>query len=60
MLHFELRETRKRVILDYTNKGIPFPANLDARAFTTCGKKSNDSPGEGLGGAWIGKVVEAP
>lgn len=58
-LRFALRETRSRVIIDYTNNGRVFPANLDARAFTTCGRKSNDSPGEGLGGAWIGKMVEA-
>jgi len=58
-LRFALRDTRSRVIVDYTNNGRPFPENLDAKAFTTCGRKSNDSPGEGLGGAWIGKMVEA-
>jgi two-component sensor histidine kinase len=59
LLRFKLRETRSRVIIDYTNNGAPFPANLSAKDFLTYGRKSQDSPGEGLGGAWIGKVVEA-
>jgi len=58
-LRFTLRETRSRVIIDYTNNGRPFPNNLCAKEFLTCGRKSHDSPGEGLGGAWIGKVVAA-
>jgi two-component sensor histidine kinase len=58
-LCFALRETRNRVSIDYTNNGVPFPANLSAKDFLSCGRKSQDSPGEGLGGAWIGKVVEA-
>jgi len=58
-LRFAVRETRSRVIIDYTNNGKSFPSNLCAKEFLTCGRKSHDSPGEGLGGAWIGKVVEA-
>ena len=58
-LRFTLRETRNRVTIDYTNNGRPFPRNLDAREFLTPGRKSHDSPGEGLGGAFIGKVVAA-
>jgi two-component sensor histidine kinase len=58
-LVFAVRETRKRVSIDYTNNGKPFPENLGTKDFLSCGRKSQDSPGEGLGGAWIGKVVEA-
>jgi len=58
-LCFALRESRNRVSIDYTNNGVPFPANLSAKDFLSCGRKSHDSPGEGLGGAWIGKVIEA-
>jgi hypothetical protein len=58
-LCFVVSETRKRVLIDYTNNGKPFPANLTAKDFIAFGRKSNDSPGDGLGGAWIGKVVEA-
>lgn len=59
ILRFDIRENVKYVFLDYTNNGLPFPANLDERAFLTFGRKSSDSPGEGLGGAWIAKVLEA-
>lgn len=58
-VHFVVRETRGRVTIDYTNNGTPFPANLAAKEFLSCGGKSHESPGEGLGGAWIGKMIEA-
>lgn len=58
-VRFTLRQTRKRIVIDYSNNGRPFPANLSARDFISFGRKGADSPGEGLGGAWIGKVVEA-
>jgi two-component sensor histidine kinase len=58
-VRFSLRRTRKRIVIDYTNNGTPFPANLSARDFLSFGRKGADSPGEGLGGAWIGKVIEA-
>ena len=58
-LVFHARERRRSVVMDYTNNGLPFPDNLDEKDFLTFGKKSADSPGEGLGGAWIGKVLEA-
>lgn len=59
VITFRLKENVKAVTLDYTNNGLPFPANLTERDFLTFGTKSHDSPGEGLGGAWIGKVIEA-
>jgi len=58
-LNFVIRENRKNIIIDYTNNGRPFPENLDAVGFLSFGRKSDESPGEGLGGAWIGKVIEA-
>jgi len=58
-LNFVIRENRKNIIIDYTNNGRPFPENLDAGGFLSFGRKSDESPGEGLGGAWIGKVIEA-
>ena len=58
-VRFHLHQTRKWVVIDYTNNGRPFPVNLTANDFLTFGRKSADSPGEGLGGAWIGKVIEA-
>ncbi len=59
LVTFRLRQTRTLVVIDYTNNGRPFPANLSAADFLTFGRKSTDSRGEGLGGAWIGKVIEA-
>jgi nitrogen fixation/metabolism regulation signal transduction histidine kinase len=58
-VRFSLRQSRKKIIIDYTNNGRPFPANLNSRDFLSFGRKGADSPGEGLGGAWIGKVIEA-
>ena len=58
-LVFEISEQRRRIVIDYTNNGRPFPENLSAADFTAFGRKSADSPGEGLGGAWIGKMVAA-
>jgi nitrogen fixation/metabolism regulation signal transduction histidine kinase len=58
-VRFALRQTRKMIVIDYTNNGRPFPANLSREDFLSFGRKGADSPGEGLGGAWIGKVIEA-
>jgi sensor histidine kinase regulating citrate/malate metabolism len=58
-LNFIIRESRKKIIIDYTNNGKPFPENLAAGDFLSFGRKSMESPGEGLGGAWVGKVIEA-
>jgi K+-sensing histidine kinase KdpD len=59
VMTFAIRERRKNVVIDYINNGRPFPTNLSAKDFLSFGKKSSDSPGEGLGGAWIGKVIDA-
>jgi signal transduction histidine kinase len=58
-VRFTLRQTRKWVVIDYSNNGRPFPVNLTSRDFLSFGRKGADSPGEGLGGAWIGKVIDA-
>jgi nitrogen-specific signal transduction histidine kinase len=58
-LLFRITERRRRIVIDYTNNGRPFPDNLSEKDFLTFGRKSGDSPGEGLGGAWIGKVIAA-
>jgi hypothetical protein len=58
-IRFSLRQTRKRIVIDYTNNGRQFPVNLSTEEFLSFGRKGADSPGEGLGGAWIGKVIEA-
>jgi hypothetical protein len=58
-VRFNLRQTRKQIVMDYSNNGRPFPENLSALDFLSFGRKGADSRGEGLGGAWIGKVIEA-
>jgi signal transduction histidine kinase len=58
-LLFRITERRRSVVIDYTNNGRRFPENLTERDFVALGGKSGDSPGEGLGGAWIGKVIAA-
>jgi nitrogen fixation/metabolism regulation signal transduction histidine kinase len=58
-LLFRVTERRMRIVIDYTNNGRPFPGNLSAHDFLAFGVKSGESPGEGLGGAWIGKVIAA-
>jgi two-component sensor histidine kinase len=58
-VRFDLRQTRKQVVIDYSNNGRPFPVNLSAGDFLSFGRKGADSCGEGLGGAWVGKVIEA-
>ena len=58
-LTFRITELRRNIVIDYSNNGRPFPVNLTAKDFLSFGRKSSDSPGEGLGGAWIGKVLEA-
>src|SRR3990167_1920999 len=58
-LEFDIDGNDENIIIDYKNNGLPFPANMNKKEFFSFGTKSSDSPGEGLGGAWIGKVIEA-
>ena len=56
---FEIYERNNQIIIDYMNNGREFPRNMTTRDFLTIGKKAESSSGEGIGGAWIGKVIEA-
>jgi type I restriction-modification system DNA methylase subunit len=60
-LRFEIHEDKmeEEIIIDYTNNGNPFPPSMTENEFMSFGKKSRNSNGEGLGGAWIGKVIDA-
>ncbi len=58
-LEFDINGNDENIIIDYKNNGLPFPRNMNEKDFLSFGTKSSDSPGEGLGGAWIGKVIEA-
>ena len=45
--------------IDVKNNGLPLPAELTVERFTSFGEKRTNSPGEGLGGAYIDKVIRA-
>ena len=57
-VRFDIRETVKEVEIDCTNNGVPFPQELKIRDFLTFGRKGKQSPGKGLGGAWVKKCIE--
>jgi nitrogen fixation/metabolism regulation signal transduction histidine kinase len=59
ILNFDIKEKDGNIIIDYTNNGKRFPENMTEEDFLTYGKKGRNSSGQGLGGAWIGKVIEA-
>ena len=58
-VEFYIDGNDEKIIIDYTNNGKCFPLEMNEKKFLSFGTKSSDSPGEGLGGAWIGKVIEA-
>lgn len=58
-LRFNVHEAVNEVIIDYTNNGLKFPEDMTEEQFLTFGERRIGSPGEGLGGAWIGRFVEA-
>ena len=57
-VRFDVRETVKEIVIDCTNNGVPFPHGFKTRDFLTFGRKGKNSPGKGLGGAWVKKCVE--
>jgi len=58
-LSFLIRQRKDQIVIDYTNNGKPLPRNMTYELFAAPGEKGPDSQGEGLGGAWIAKFVEA-
>jgi type I restriction-modification system DNA methylase subunit len=58
-LRFYFHGTKDNVLIDYTNNGLRFPADMTEEQFQTYGEKSVASAGEGLGGAWFGKFLKA-
>jgi len=59
VLKFKISEdiNEEKIIIDYTNNGIRFP-DMNEDVYLSFGRKGKNSKGEGLGGAWIGKVIE--
>lgn len=58
-VNFSARRRAKDIVIDYSNNGVPFPSGFRTGDFLTFGRKGKNSKGKGLGGAWVGKFVEA-
>lgn len=58
-IRFDLSENPQYVFIDYSNNGDPLPSEFNIESFYGYGVKRFDSPGEGLGGAFIEKVIKA-
>jgi type I restriction-modification system DNA methylase subunit len=56
---FKLNEKGSKIIIDYRNNGLLIPEELNAETFLMFGEKGRNSKGQGLGGAYIGKMVKA-
>jgi len=58
-IRFVLSENPQYVFIDYSNNGNPLPPEFNMESFYGYGVKRFGSPGEGLGGAFIEKVIKA-
>ena len=56
---FTLGEREKNIVIDCTNNGLPIPRELNKSKFVAYGERGKDSKGQGLGGAYIGKMIKA-
>ncbi|MCM2356589.1 MAG: sensor histidine kinase [Geobacteraceae bacterium] len=57
-VRFSARRTGKEIVIDYVNNGMPFPRGLRTADFLAFGRKGRNSPGKGLGGAWVARFIE--
>jgi hypothetical protein len=53
------RKNDSNLIVEIKNNGCHLPDELTVEKFISIGTKGNNSPGDGLGGAWINKVIRA-
>lgn len=53
------RKNDSSLIIEIKNNGAPLPEELTVEKFTEFGNKGKSSSGDGLGGAWIYKVIRA-
>ena len=59
LIVFNISEDENNIIIDYANNGEPLPRELTKEQFLSYGGKRQDSPGDGLGGAFIDRVIKA-
>jgi hypothetical protein len=57
-VRFEIKETVKEIEIICSNNGVPFPQGFKTGDYLAFGRKGKNSPGKGLGGAWVKKCVE--
>jgi nitrogen fixation/metabolism regulation signal transduction histidine kinase len=55
---FAISRTARQLVIAYENNGVPLPPDFTARDFLAFGRKGKNSPGKGLGGAWVDKFLE--
>lgn len=59
IIKFVIRKKRGGIIVDYLNNGDPLPEEMNQNNLLSYGVKSVDSPGRGLGMAYVGKMIKA-
>ena len=59
IIKFVIRKKRGGIIIDYLNNGDPLPEEMSQNDLLSYGIKSVESPGGGLGMAYIGKMIKA-
>jgi len=59
IIKFVIRKKRGGIIVDYLNNGDPLPEEMNQNNLLSYGVKSVESPGGGLGMAYVGKMIKA-
>jgi len=58
-IKFVIRKKKGGIIVDYLNNGAPLPKEINQNNLLSYGVKSLESPGGGLGMAYVGKMIKA-
>jgi len=58
-IKFVIRKRKGGLIVDYLNNGAPLPKEMNQNNLLSYGVKSVESPGGGLGMAYVGKMIKA-
>lgn len=59
IIKFVIRKKRGEIIVDYLNNGDPLPEEMNQNNLLSYGVKSVESPGGGLGMAYVEKMIKA-
>ena len=58
IIEFQVSDEGKGIIIDYKNNGRMLPEEIDEDTFFRLGKRGKLSPGQGMGGAQIKKMLD--